>query len=282
MRKNKFIDVFGKDFSSKGAAYKHYQSLRAEFVEKKLIGYEYGFFTEDTPIKKSEMFKLFYTHGDPDYWEKQQKITKPYEEHIKNFWFSTVEGRKGYACWIERFIKHDAKTCEKCIELSQTSPFSPLCVDLLEELRQNKYAFQLKRGFTCFPGGAEANIKVKLTTAFRDVVQETQIKNYRDFKNNNCEKCGVSVYGLAGEVDHKTKTFSQLTRAFMDENNYTEEYLHGFIEKRYAHDNFYYFNNKSLHYDWAEFHKKNAELQLLCKNCHANKTQKENRERMIK
>ena len=280
MRKNKFIDVFGKDFSSKGAAYKHYQSLREEFVEKKLIGYERGFFTEDTPIKKSEMFKLLYTHGDPNYWEKFQKITKPYEEHIKNFWFSTVEDRKGYACWIERFIKHDAKTCENCIKISQIKGCPILCEDLLEEERHNKYAFQLKRGFTCFPGGPDSNIKVKLTIAFRDTIQQTQIKDYR--KDSNCEKCGADAYGLAGEVDHKTKSFSQLTRDFMDENNYTEEDIYKFVKKRYDHDNFYYFDNKSLSYDWAEFHKKNAELQLLCKNCHANKTQKENRERMIK
>ena len=44
-RKTKYNNVLGKDFASQKDAYKHFQFLRKQFIENRMIGKPNGLFT---------------------------------------------------------------------------------------------------------------------------------------------------------------------------------------------------------------------------------------------
>ena len=130
-RKTKYKNVLGKDFSSQKDAYNYFQILRDKFVKNHLTGYEKGFFTEDTPISLSAMYKLLYDYGDEEYL-KRKDITKPYEKSIKHFWFATVyKGYPGYALHYEKFMQHKRETCETCAKHF-------ICIEYQKELYELK------------------------------------------------------------------------------------------------------------------------------------------------
>ena len=267
-RKTKYNNVLGKDFASQKDAYNYFQILRDKFVKNHLTGYEKGFFTEDTPISLSAMYKLLYDYGDEEYL-KRKDITKPYEKSIKHFWFATVyKGYPGYALHYEKFMQHKRETCETCAKHF-------ICIEYQKELYELKQTCSTPKVFTCFPGGQESSTKTKVSNAFRNAVREQSL-SFRSTKNAICEKCGAKAERLDGEVDHKYDSFKKLIEKFISEKEYEVEYLSSVIKEELATaDGFHVFTDPQLKEEWAQFHKQHASLQLLCTECHKEKTRKE-------
>ena len=269
-RKTKYNNVLGKDFASQKDAYKHFQFLRKQFIENRMIGKPNGLFTEDTFITKSDMYRLLYDYGDQEYLDKKE-IVKPYEDSIKNFWFARpgYKGYPGHALCYEKAMKHDMKSCEKCIDPQR------ICFVFHQEVNDLDRRCSAKKVFKCFPGKHETSDNDKISRAFRNVVK-SQIQNVRDTKAPVCENCGASAERLGGHMDHKDESFKNLTTKFIDKNQYKHEHLISFIKEDDATaDGFYVFFDNGLKEKWLQFHEQHASLQLLCTECHDQKTRKE-------
>jgi hypothetical protein len=77
-------------------------------------------------------------------------------------------------------------------------------------------------------------------------------------------------------MDHKDESFKNLTTKFIDKNQYKHEHLISFIKEDDATaDGFYVFFDNGLKEKWLQFHEQHASLQLLCTECHDQKTRKE-------
>ena len=159
MRKNKYFDVFGEDFSSQSAAYKHFQSLKAEMLDEKLIGYQVGFFTEETPIKKSQMYSLLEKYGDLSYW-KRHKIEN-FREDIEEFWLDNVVlDLPGIALNYQRTNRHNEENCPRCISYNKPNPnkeFRIRCIRSFTVAPEDISACNMKKAMTCFPGSSESS-----------------------------------------------------------------------------------------------------------------------------
>ena len=129
--------------------------------------------------------------------------------------------------------------------------------------------------FTCFGTGVLMNGDKmhRVKQAARKAV-EIHKKQFREQVKPNCNRCGIEVYGLDAEVDHKDPTFMTLFNNFIKEHNYNEEYLLKSVSK-HSHEDIWYFINPAMKESWIEYHLHNSHLQLLCVPCHKNKTKEE-------
>ena len=275
MRKNKYLDVFGKDFSSQSAAYKHFQSLKAEMLEKKLIGSQVGFFTEETPIKKSQMYSLLERYGDLNYWKRHE--IENFREDIEEFWLDNVVlNLSGIALNYQRTNRHNEENCPHCISYNRPNPnkeFRIRCIRSFTVAPEDISACNMKKAMTCFPGSSESSDKEKIQKAFRFGIRE-DTKLFRKLNETKCNHCSQTTAEDQLEVDHKDISFKDLTKQFTEDRNYTEEYLMTQIEDR-NNIEMWLFTNKDIEDQWKSFHKEKALLQLLCLECHKKKTKKE-------
>ena len=274
MRKNKYFDVFGEDFSSQSAAYKHFQSLKAEMLDEKLIGYQVGFFTEETPIKKSQVYKLLNDYGNLDYWKRHN--VNNFVEDIEEFWLANVSDWPGQALYLRRTNKHDEENCPHCISFNKPNPDNKLrilCLTAMEGRPEDREVCNIKKAVTCFPGGSESSSKEKIQRAFRSEI-EKQTKDFRTLNPDVCMECKQNAVGLDLQVDHKDPSFKELTKQFIKKHDYSEEYLKTQIDDHMGAE-LWRIVNEELACRWRVFHKEKASLQVLCVLCHAEKTKKE-------
>ena len=126
--------------------------------------------------------------------------------------------------------------------------------------------------FTCFGTGVlmNGNKMHRVKQAARKAV-EIHKKKFREQVEPICNECGIEIYGLDAEVDHKDPTFMTLFNNFIKENDYDEEYLLKSVSK-HSHEDIWYFINPGMKESWIEYHLHNSHLQLLCVPCHKNKT----------
>jgi len=150
--------------------------------------------------------------------------------------------------------------------------------------------------FSCFGTGYLWNEKLNLNNAFRGAI----IKQMCDFKydhaNKVCNVCKQTTKYEEAEADHVKPLFTEIVDNFKIKKKYADDYLGKLIVKgsklplsflkttgintdlaRYWY--YLYGEDQKIHNEFAEYHKKHAILQFLCKNCHKEKTKTENKER---
>ena len=249
----KYKDVLGKDFKRKKDAYKHFQSLRNQTPLGKILD-------ETTAITKSAMDKLFKDYflcNDEDWY--QRKIGPG----ISN-WSFGYDSQGGICLWVHQKDPHELTDCKECKEKGWCWSSG----------MGEKIPVAAKWMFTCFGTGVLMNGDKmhRVKQAARKAV-EIHKKQFREQVKPNCNRCGIEVYGLDAEVDHKDPTFMTLFNNFIKEHNYNEEYLLKSVSK-HSHEDIWYFINPGMKESWIEYHLHNSHLQLLCVPCHKNKTYK--------
>jgi len=238
----KYKNVLGKDFKNKQDAYKHFQLLRDQVpLGKKL--------DETTAITKTAMDKLFKDYflcNDEDWY--QRKIG----EGVEN-WSFGYDSQGGICLWVHQKDKPKVKECK--FDVSHWGEKVPVAAKWM---------------FTCFGTGVlmNENKMHRVKQAARKAV-EIHKKNFRNHTKPNCNRCGVEVHGLDAEVDHKDPTFITLFNNFF--NNYDREDILSTVGKA-PYEDIWYFTNIKMQNNWIKYHLNNCNLQLLCVNCHKNKT----------
>lgn len=123
------------------------------------------------------------------------------------------------------------------------------------------YTYSLNKCFT----GRNMTLNQIVSNAFRYAVSG-QINAFRS-TCNSCVLCGRFTGDF--EVDHTKINFSHLVDNFMDDTK--------------TNINMVKLTRRGIHFDleeegyktrWLEYHKEHATLQLLCVDCHLNKTRK--------
>jgi len=245
IKKLKYKNVLGKDFKTKTEAYKHFVSLRDQIALGTVLD-------ETTAIKKSQMnqlFKDYFYCTDEDYYKRKIGLG------IKD-WSFNRDSQGGVCLWIHQQDEPNNLTgFLKEISIANQGQQVPVAAKWI---------------FTCFGTGVlmDENKMHRVKQAARKAV-EIQKKDFRNITKPNCNKCGFEVHGLEAEVDHKDPTFTNLFKNFF--KKFDEELLINNITKTKTED-IWYFSNDKIKKEWQEYHQKNAVLQLLCKNCHKNKT----------
>ena len=240
----KYKNVLGKDFKRKEDAYKHFQLLRNQTPLGKILD-------ETTAITKNAMDKLFKDYflcKDEDWY--QRKIGPG----VSN-WSFGYDSQGGICLWVHQKDKPKVKECK--FDVSHWGEKVPVAAKWM---------------FTCFGTGVlmNGNKIHRVKQAARKAV-EIHKKQFRDQVKPICNKCGIEIYGLDAEVDHKDPTFMTLFNNFIKENNYDEEYLLKSVNK-HNNEDIWYFINPGMKESWIEYHLHNSHLQLLCVVCHKNKT----------
>ena len=240
----KYKNVLGKDFKRKEDAYKHFQLLRDQTPLGKILD-------ETTAITKKAMDKLFKDYflcKDEDWY--QRKIGPG----VSN-WSFGYDSQGGICLWVHQKDKPKVKECK--FDVSHWGEKVPVAAKWM---------------FTCFGTGVlmNGNKMHRVKQAARKAV-EIHKKKFREQVEPICNECGIEIYGLDAEVDHKDPTFMTLFNNFIKENNYDEEYLLKSVNK-HNNEDIWYFINPGMKESWIEYHLHNSYLQLLCVTCHKNKT----------
>lgn len=153
-----------------------------------------------------------------------------------------------------------------------------------------------QQNFSCFGTGWRLNEKINLNCAFRGTI----IKQMCDFKysseNTCCNICSENITHESAEADHASPLFFEIVNNFKKEKNYSDDYLFTLLMKgsklpqafldstglKFKLSRYWYYlygQDQKIHKEFAQYHKEHAVLQYLCKECHKEKTRKENRER---
>ena len=251
----KYPNGLGKDFNTKPKDYKHLTNLRDQMIERGQLG-ESHIFTEETPIKKSQMDQLYrdYFVATPEY------IKRKIGPGIKN-WFLDRDSHGT----ISLFIKQKDR------------PQDPNLSDFLKSVSISHWgqcvSVSAKWVFTCFGTGvlADENKMYKVKEAARKAVED-QKKEFRSSVKDECQKCGKKAYGLELQVDHVIN-FMDIFNNFIKKYGYEDNFLIENINKD-LYVTWWYFTNEELKEKWRKYHKENATLQLLCVPCHKDKTYK--------
>ena len=108
------------------------------------------------------------------------------------------------------------------------------------------------------------------TDAFHD---ESKCKHTTPYGRNVwrwfCNNCDKRLRRRHAEVDHETPTFMELLNDWLGKNKYTYDTL-PLIEDKEGHVNYGFRTGDAL--NWAQYHYDNAKLQILCSDCHWEKT----------
>ena len=115
----------------------------------------------------------------------------------------------------------------------------------------------------------------KLYKAFRTTI-DPQIINFHSTTPEICAHCGKQT---KCSVDHKNPTFKKLTLDFLALNTLPVPTI--FAKKPKTNEEIFADTDNDFNNNWIQYHQKNAVLQLLCDECHKEKTVNDNRENYL-
>ena len=249
----KYKNVLGKDFNTKPEAYKHFTNLRDQMVASYQLG-EFHCLTEETAVKKSwidSLFKDYFKCDDPDWFQRKIGLG------IKD-WFFAYDTEGGI-----------------CLNIKQKdSPQDPTKSDFFKSTDVSHWGkcvpVSAKYMFTCFGPGVkkDENSLHRVKLALRKSIKY-QIKEFRESVRDECQECGEEGYGLELEVDHHNPDLKEIAANFI--KKYEKKVLLESVSKLSTQD-IWTFHNKEIEKDWCQYHLKEANLRLLCVDCHKTKT----------
>ena len=230
----KYTDILGKDFKTKKDAWKYFKSQLYSIEQP--VGDNHVTFTEETPIKHSQMQYLF-----NNYLTEDKKILN-----------EVFRGDTPYD-WGCKFLRDGVRN---------------LTFEL-EARNQNRIPIKPARIFTCL-GAATTNstldekrtarrlISYQCDNFLRKFLKEGEYLSYNSvFNCDNC-KCYEKI-----EVHHYWPSFNDIFKEWKD-NEWKEDLFPDSACSSFSSG----VANKS----WCDFHFNLAHYQKLCKSCHAKET----------
>ena len=256
----KYPNVLGKDFKKKEDAYKYFSQKKNEFD---IPSCDYVLLTEETPIKQSEMIKLYNDYGS----------------HTQEW-----ETRKAHTTGIDRW----------CIMRNYVDHIQSFSLGFFRNKKENESKFNTilpeaataKKIFICFGPGYFNNNEI-LEGALRNEIRYQAVDYRKNYNHGNqCAHCKHVFQPDQLEVDH-LREFKLIKKEFLD--LYGEEFIMKCLYKE--SDGVEYrirdtSPNENIYPDspreaWVIFHKERATYQMLCKKgkeglpgCHPLKTYK--------
>jgi hypothetical protein len=119
------------------------------------------------------------------------------------------------------------------------------------------------------------DIKFKLYDAMREAISEQILKFKINCRSSpflySCVKCGVNDQDIEYHVDHDNPSFMHLRDSFLNNKEFPTQF--SYIQNTYV--NKFRREDEQFKNEWAEYHRQNASLQILCKDCNLRKPKKE-------
>ena len=231
----KYTDILGKDFKTKKDAWKYFKSQLYSIEQP--VGDNYVIFTEETPIKHSQMQYLF-----NNYLTEDKKILN-----------EVFRGDTPYN-WGCKFLRNGV-------------------INLTFELgarNQDRIPIKPARIFTCF-GAATTNYTLNEKKTARKLIRYQRNDYLKKFIGKDeliwnsifeCDKCECKVTYEELEVHHYWPSFNGIYNEWRD-NVWKEDLFP---------DSACSYFNADADESWCDFHFNLSHYQKLCKPCHAKET----------